>query len=188
MRPILPESADGNQRWLVDLTPLFDSPDTIHSKEVYLYVDVVDSSSGVPVAWGATRLLFKDDENRTTSLASNDTLICLTTGDAVKCSIPLRFNECVGGLSYRLPCSIVLESSVVFGKDKGKLTRPYPQSSIEWMKNVYPRGESIFLTVADLLLSPVISPHRIAPFSLPRRSCASAFMSAVYESTLHGFH
>lgn len=119
-------------------------------------------------------MLFKDVDARSSQpSALKDTVCCYTTGDTAKFSIPLRYNDYIGGMSLSFACSVTLECRMVFdlsGPPAGQpteaalattLVRPHPQNSLEWMRKVYPRGEAAYLTVLDLMLTPVGAPFTV---------------------------
>lgn len=145
---------------------------SIGGKEAFLYIDLIDEKSGIPLSWGAGRIVFQDSlqgsrhssHSSTTNThqklyGSNnnggnsghqptESISCYTTGDKERFTVLLRFNDFIDGFKYSGACSLTIESCLVFGShdDHASTTieylHPHPQSGIAWLQEQHKKNNT----------------------------------------------
>lgn len=125
--------------------------------ELFLFTDIVDSATGVPIAWGASRVLLLNNVAGTADKGV-DTIVVTMNEDITKFNIQMRINSHVDGLKLASSFLLTLELSTTQRMSLHKSThvaRPFPLYSVHWVQGLYPKLDRIYATIEDILLAPV---------------------------------
>ncbi|RYH29600.1 hypothetical protein EON65_08000 [archaeon] len=126
--------------------------------ELYLFTDIIDTTTCVPIAWGASRVLLLNTVGGKTVPKEKDTIVVTMNEDVTKFNIQMRLNSHVDGLKLDSAFLLTLELSTtqqMSVQNSMHYVRPFPQYSVHWVQGLYPKLDRIYATIEDILLAPV---------------------------------
>eukprot|EP01031_Cornospumella_fuschlensis_P034346 gene34346-41574_t len=127
--------------------------------ELFLFTDVIDTITGVPIAWGASRVLLLNSINGKCDPKSSDTIVVTMNEDVTKFHIQMRLSNNVDGLKLDSSFLLTLEISTtqrLSVHENMHIVRPFPLYNVHWVQGLYPKLDRVYVTIEDILLAPDI--------------------------------